>query len=333
MRPSRVGYFVVGLFVLVMVAGLIGLLTVLGGRGAETERYYTRYANVAGITFGTPVFYEGFLAGQVEAILPDVADRRTTFKVQISVLAELRIPVDSKVLITQPNLLSGRALSIAAGRKAEFINAGGEIRAGEETGLAALPGLVGGGQELITEARTLIVEATAAMAQINTWVTDDLGRLSDQYAALPAALQSDMEQLIAEMQATVATATGVVERANLFLSDDNARAVSQTFTNVAELSGQLAETSAELAAVGRDARVVLGQVRELMADNKGDLEGTIVDLRYTIETIAGRIDSITYNMEGTSRNMYEFSRQIRLNPGLLIGGTAQTETAGPGAAQ
>ena len=33
-------------------------------------------------------------------------------------------------------------------------------------------------------------------------------------------------------------------------------------------------------------------------------------MRYTMETIAERIDAMTYNLEGTSQNMYEFSRQI-----------------------
>lgn len=327
MRPSRIGYFVVGLFVLVMVTGLIGLLTILAGRGEATELYFTRYGNVAGLKFGTPVFYEGFQAGQVEAIEPEPTDKGTKFRVEFSVLAELRIPVDSEVQITQPNLLAGRALSIAAGRKEEFIDPGGEIRPGEATGLAALGGLVGGGEALITEARTLIVESTAAMAQINDWVTDELRPIAEQYAGLPASLQGQVSDLVTDLRATVASANGVVERANLFLSEDNADAVALTFANVAKLSGELDETSTELAAVGRDARIVLGQMRALMADNKTDIDGTVVDLRYTMETIASRIDSVTYNLEGTSRNMYEFSRQLRLNPGLLIGGTAQTETA------
>jgi phospholipid/cholesterol/gamma-HCH transport system substrate-binding protein len=330
MRPSRIGYFVVGLFVLVMVTGLIGLLTVLAGRGEATETYFTRYDNVAGLKFGTPVFYEGFQAGQVEAIDPEETPKGTSFRVEFSVLAELRIPVDSEVQITQPNLLAGRALSIAAGHKEAFVEPGGEIQAGETTGLAALGGLVGGGQQLISEAHELIYQATAAVAQINTWVTDDLRPIADEYKALPTTLRNEVTGLIGELRTTVASANDVVARANLFLSDENAEAVTLTFANVAKLSAELSETSKELAAVGRDARIVLGQVREMVADNRSDVDGTIVDLRYTMETIASRIDSVTYNLEGTSRNMYEFSRQIRLNPGLLIGGTAQTETAGSG---
>ena len=33
------------------------------------------------------------------------------------------------------------------------------------------------------------------------------------------------------------------------------------------------------------------------------------------------------NLEGAARNMYEFSRQIRQNPGLLLGGTPPEDAA------
>jgi len=37
---------------------------------------------------------------------------------------------------------------------------------------------------------------------------------------------------------------------------------------------------------------------------------------------------VNQNVEGTARNMYEFSREIRKNPGLLLsGGSPQEKTA------
>lgn len=325
MRADRIGYFVVGLFVLVLVSGLVALLTVLAGRGGRTETYYTSYANVSGLEFGTPVLFEGFHAGQIEAIKPVTVKGRTEFRVELSVLAELKIPTDSKVEIVQPKLLAGRALSIAAGRATSFVAPGDKIPGGEVSGLAALPGLVSGGQELLDDARQLLSEATAAMAQINLWVTDDMSRVADQYAALPVALQREVELLAGDLRTTVAAVGAVVERANLFLSDDNAQSVARTLANIEALTATLDQTSRELSQLGTDAKGLVAEVRNLLTDNKADIEGAIVDLRYTMETIAGRIDTVTYNLEGTSRNMYEFSRQIRLNPGLLLGGTAQTE--------
>jgi phospholipid/cholesterol/gamma-HCH transport system substrate-binding protein len=36
---------------------------------------------------------------------------------------------------------------------------------------------------------------------------------------------------------------------------------------------------------------------------------------------------INQNLEGAARNMFEFSRQIRQNPGLLLGGKPPTDEA------
>lgn len=333
MRPGKIAYFLVGLFVIVAVAGLVVVLALLTGGGNATERYHTRFANVAGLKFGTPVFFEGFQAGQIEGIAPVESGTRTVFRIEVSVLADLQIPRDSTVDIVQPNLLSGRALSIAAGKSETLIPPGEEIPAGDAAGLAALPGLIGAGDQLINDAGVLLEEATAAMAQINYFVTHDLGDIAASYQALPTTLQGEAIALSADLRKTIENANAVVSRADAFLSQSNADSLSRTLANVETLTSSLAESSDDLAIIREDIKVITGRVRTMIADNKGDVEGTLVDLRYTMETIAKRIDTLTYNMEGASRNMYEFSRQIRLNPGLLLGGTAQTEQVGTGPGQ
>jgi phospholipid/cholesterol/gamma-HCH transport system substrate-binding protein len=331
MRADRFGYFLVGLFVVVMLAGLVGLLTVLAGRGARTDGYETVYANVSGLKFGTPVFFEGFQAGQIERIVPITVDDHTEFRIEFSVRADLSIPDDSEVLIVQPNLLSGRALSIKAGRSRTLVKAGGHILSGSTSGLAALPGLVSGGQDVIEDARALMTEATAAMSAIRRWVGEDMVRITANYESLPLVLQTEAQALSVEARSTILAANAVIERTNLFLNDQNAGSVTRSLANVEALTGDLAQTSTDLRSLSNDTRIVVEQIRALLADNKTDIEGSIVDMRYTMETIAERIDSMTYNLEGTSRNMYEFSRQIRINPGLLLGGTAAEEALEAGA--
>jgi phospholipid/cholesterol/gamma-HCH transport system substrate-binding protein len=60
-------------------------------------------------------------------------------------------------------------------------------------------------------------------------------------------------------------------------------------------------------------------------DNREDLERSIRSLRHTLEEVAVQTEIILHDMEGTSRNMHEFSRQIRQNPGLLLGGKPPRE--------
>ena len=66
---------------------------------------------------------------------------------------------------------------------------------------------------------------------------------------------------------------------------------------------------------------------EGVVDNKGNIDKSMVDLRYVADSVARHIDSLNQNMEATARNMYEFSRQIRQNPGLLLGGTPPRDEA------
>ena len=64
----------------------------------------------------------------------------------------------------------------------------------------------------------------------------------------------------------------------------------------------------------------INNLNTVVSDNKLDVDRSIVDLRHSMETVSRHIDAINQNLEGASRNMLEFSRQIRANPGLLLSG-------------
>ena len=70
-----------------------------------------------------------------------------------------------------------------------------------------------------------------------------------------------------------------------------------------------------------------GAKRLTCHDNRLDLDRSVVDMRHAVESVTRHIDAINQNLEGAARNMYEFSRQIRQNPGLLMGGTPPKDEA------
>jgi phospholipid/cholesterol/gamma-HCH transport system substrate-binding protein len=65
---------------------------------------------------------------------------------------------------------------------------------------------------------------------------------------------------------------------------------------------------------------VIGKVDTILEGEKGDLAVAIADLRYSLATLARHMDGITANLETTTRNMNEFSREVRGNPGVLLRG-------------
>ncbi len=327
MSQPRANYLIVGGFVFASLAGLVIGLILLAGRSGATDTYYTQYENVAGLKFGTPVFFEGYLAGQVIAIEPDTNGGQTYFRVALDVSRELRIPDDSVALIVQPNLLSGRAVSIAAGRAETMVEPEGTIKGGSTTGLAALPDLVGSGRELIDEGRALMKESAAAMAKINNWLDNDAAYMAEQYRDLPASLRTEIGLVGDTVRTLIGDARAVMARASLLLSDDNINSVSRSIRNVEASTTEIAEISTKLTKMSDNVQAITVQLRDFVTDNKPDLEQTILDLQFSLAVVAERIDAITLNLEGTSQDMREFSRQLRMNPGLLLGGRPPTDEA------
>lgn len=111
------------------------------------------------------------------------------------------------------------------------------------------------------------------------------------------------------------------------LSDGNRGNLSSILGNFETASADMAGLASEL----NEARVLIHesveQINGIVADNAADVGDAIRDLRYTLATIARTIDDITGNLEASSRNFAEFSRLIRQNPGLLLGGSPQQDEA------
>jgi len=67
---------------------------------------------------------------------------------------------------------------------------------------------------------------------------------------------------------------------------------------------------------------MVGSVDGLVTGNADQVKRALDDLSHTLASIARHVDTINSNLESTSHNMNEFSRQIRRNPGVLVRGTS-----------
>ena len=63
--------------------------------------------------------------------------------------------------------------------------------------------------------------------------------------------------------------------------------------------------------------------------NSDDLDRSLKDAHHTLSAIARNVDTLVHNLDGAARNMNEFSRLIRQNPGLLLNGTPREEVFAP----
>ncbi len=144
-------------------------------------------------------------------------------------------------------------------------------------------------------------------------------------------LVKDVTERIPDIITDIESATKRIEQgadrfANL-LNDDNRKSLNTVIGNAKSASDNFADLSREL----KDTRArfdgLLVSLDDMVIDNKVDVEKSIVELRYVIDSISRHIDSTNHNLEATARNMYEFSRQIRQNPGLLLNAAPPADQA------
>ena len=331
MRSSKINYLIVGLFVLAMIGALVTTVAMLTGRTGAVDNYYTYYANVTGIKFGTQVVYEGYPIGQVEQVTPEEKDGRMQFRVDFSVIEGWRIPKDSVGEIAAPGLLAAVTISIKAGNDKVPLNPGEMIISKERSDVFAVVSGVAGqlGDLMDTNIKPLLDNLNTAVSSINDIIEKEgLGLFEDA-----RKVTKDLSELVAFMAGRVPKiADNVEEFASRMNEISNELGNLITPANREKIESVIAgmeEASKKVETVLESLNGLLGDVGELVVDvgelvvkEDGDVRQTLADTRYIVESVSRHIDSINQNMEAAARNMYEFTRQIRQNPSLLLGGEA-----------
>ena len=161
-------------------------------------------------------------------------------------------------------------------------------------------------------------------------VRDLVGQLSALARDL-SVLALDMSERLPKIADNIETFTVKMNRSSdelgAFLSPENRKSVENLVTTADAAIGSFARVADDLGRTRKKLDRFLDDVNTMVSDNRLDIEKTIVDLRYVVDSMARNVDSLNQNMEGAARNMYEFSRQIRKNPGLLLGGTPPADKA------
>jgi phospholipid/cholesterol/gamma-HCH transport system substrate-binding protein len=317
-KNVKLNYLIVGLFTIVVVTGLFVTVSLLTGRTGATDNYYASYDNVSGIRFGTRVLYEGYPVGQVEEILPRQVDGKTRFLVEMSVIRGWKIPKDSTAEIAASGLLAAVTMTIREGKSTEILTPGSELASRETNNIMLSVGdLARDIKDLTeTEIRPLMTHLNVIVRGVSELIGGDQG----------AQMGGDVRQLIRLMSEA---APDIVRNVNNFstkldalMSERNMKALDSMIDNMGASARNMADVTRQLGETRKSLDALLGEIRGIVVDNKDGINQSVDDLRHTTETIARYIDSINQNLDITARNMSEFSRALRQNPGLLLGGGA-----------
>lgn len=329
MRSNRVNYLVVGTFVIAVMAGLVVSVAWLTGRTGPTESYHAIYKNVTGIKFGSQVFYEGYPIGQVSGVVPEARQGRMEFRVTFDVREGWVIPDDSIARAGASGLLSAVSLNISAGTSRTALKPGARIASQEVGNLYKVIADVAADLQALAESdiKPLVRNLSRGGGILADILEGDGQRIMEKVRVLV----DDLSVRAPEMTDQIASFTGELEELGktLRLSAGEIRAVA-TPENRRKLEGVLHHVDKAAASLDHlmiESNVMIGSANELLEDNEAGIRKAIGDLQHTSASLARHIDAINHHMDGAARNMYEFSRQIRQNPGLLLGGTPPADNA------
>ncbi len=306
MKRDTINYFSVGLFVLAGLGVLFWALLRISNGAGERDVYYTQYHNVAGVSDGTLVTYEGYVLGQVESIEPVRTEQGISYRVAMLVSKGWKIPTDSIARVYSEGLLADTVVNISEGDSGEFLKPGDLIAGEQGIDLFAIIGDVAGDFGDLSEhsIRPLIESLNKTVQRVG-------GALENR---IPMIL-SDVEHLVGRLDESATHFASIMD-------DDGAHKAKRILDNIDKASGDLSELTAGLAEVKRDAQALMVKLDGLLSESGPDVRQSVAELRHILDQVSRYSDGILQNMDDTSRNMSEFSRKIRENPGSLLGGSA-----------
>lgn len=310
MKRETVNYFSVGLFVLAALAVLMLALYRLTMGGGDQDTYYSHYRNVSGLSNGTLVTYEGFVFGKVAGITPQRDEQGIVYQVELRVREGWKIPDDSVARVYSEGLLADTVINIAEGESSRFLQPGASVRSAQGIDLfAAMSELAADFGNLSENSIRPLLDGLSQMVR----------RVGGEIEAQVPLILADTRSLVTKLEQSATHLSGI-------MNAETERKAQRILTNVDLAAGDLRSLSEDLTEVKQDSLKLVQKLDQLVTETQPDLRRTVSALREILQQLSVHSDDILLNLGNASRNMSEFSRQIRDNPARLLGGPVPTDT-------
>ena len=334
MKRDNINYLLVGSFVLAMGVALVALLFAVSGRSGPTDTYYVVYENVAGLNFGTGVFFEGYRIGQVEAVMPQPDASGMRYKLELSVRSGWRIPSDSVAAVAASGLISAVTIDIRQGQSSTVLKPGDVIVGRAQTDLFSVL------NQAASDFRTLSQDGLMpVLKNLDTRITavthEILQFRHDDLTPLVTMLHERLDKEV--LGGTIAIIKQLDESARglqAMFSTTNQQRVTDILTHVDGVAINLNELITQVESSRAEADQLLAALNDLVVNNRDEVSAgvdaarvSMRELQVALKSVNEHLGQILVNLEGGTRNMNEFARIIRANPARLL---RNAESAEPG---
>ncbi len=302
MKRHISNYFWVGLFTLVISVLTLWLLIKMTGKESDAIEYNSYYSNVTGLSYGTPVYFEGYRIGQVESITPEYKKTKLDFKVSYSVLKAWKIPTDSTAQINSAGLLADMSININGGEATENFAENATIPGLPPADLFAQ---LGGVSEDITD---ITEEKIKPM----------LDMLYERLDSITLQIDSGLPDIMANINNSTEKLDHLMHSANQVLSSENTENLEAFVANLAILSDQMQQSVKALDTGLDNINGLVTDARGLISADDSDMAELLKTASKSMLSLSNKLDTITNEIESASMNLNEATNLIRKNPSSLI---------------
>jgi len=334
MKRDNVNYFLVGCFVLAMIGAFFVLMYYVTGRTGPTDQYYVYYDNVSGLKYGTGVFYEGYRVGQVERVEPHPDTKGVHYKITLDIARGWHIPDDSVARVVASGLIAAVTIEIDEGKSTNYVAPGGEIAGEEQVDLFAMLGRAAADFHTLSEEGVMPV-----LDNLNNRITEVAEEMinfrKDELTPFMQMVHARIDQdLIGDVRKILTRLDDGAKNLQEILGQENRRRVESFLVhiddaavNVNDLMIRIESTRARMDEVLAALGGLVNENAEGMSRTIEDVDKSVREIRRSLTTVNEHLDTILYHVEGSARNMHEFTRAIRENPARLLRGSGTNDEA------
>ncbi|WP_179952077.1 MlaD family protein [Marinicella rhabdoformis] len=272
------------------------------GKSGDVEEYHSYYNNVTGLSFGTPVYYEGYRIGQVEHITPEAKPSGLMFKVSYTIQQGWQIRTDANAQIQSAGLLADMSININAGKESSFFKPGDIIPGRMPEDLFAQLGEV---SEDITD------------------ITEDqikpmLDMLNTRLDSITKQVDDGLPEIMQNIKDTTANLNQVAQSAKQVLNQENTKNISLVLENMNQLSDNMKASLEALDKSMNNIDALITDARGLVTDDDSIVAGMLATLNRTSTDASHQLNTILNEIESASMNLNEVTNSVRKNPATLI---------------
>jgi phospholipid/cholesterol/gamma-HCH transport system substrate-binding protein len=306
----------VGLFVLVAGALLLGTVVVISGGLATTVPHRAYFKFAGGVQTGAPVRYGGMLVGKVQSVHVDPGNS-TRIEIDFSVNRDAPIKADSVAKISTLGPLTDNYIEISTGsEQAARAQPGSALLSAEAFGL---PQLGDAAQAMMPDVKSALQKLNQNLDGLQVTLARANDLLNDRNRANIAGSLNNLEHMVAEVRPK---ANESLDNINGMLAETRPR-VAATLKNVQELTTRLGPVLDSLNATTARANDTLGHVDATLMENRADIRASVTGLRDTLAKSTGLINQLNQTLDQNSGNIDELLDNLRMTTENL---RALTET-------